>query len=177
MYFLVIRGAMQIWLFLMGRGSIGQMRHLSGFYALIGESSRHPPRAVNDRMALTCSCPTPFPHFNALLNHRWGCWCYNPVTSLCSGDICVLGEKTNQKKKKKTGVVAFLAPPDELEQAYCFRLFVFLKERWWHLIHHRGESPESKPFVLIPIVHKPDESLHSCLIRFKWVLLCALDWW
>lgn len=45
--------AMQIWLILMGRGSIGQMRHLSDFYALTGGESlpaTHPKRAVNDRL-------------------------------------------------------------------------------------------------------------------------------
>lgn len=37
----------------------------------------------------SCNCPTPFPHLNALLNHRWG-RCYNPVVCLWCGDICVL---------------------------------------------------------------------------------------
>lgn len=35
---------------------------------------------------LTCKCPTPFPHLNALSHHPQGC-CYNPVVRLWCGDI------------------------------------------------------------------------------------------
>lgn len=45
-------------------------------------------------MALTCNCPTPFPHLNALLNHRWGS-SYNPVVSLWCEHICALNWPKN----------------------------------------------------------------------------------
>lgn len=35
---------------------------------------------------LTCLCPTPFPHLNARLKHRWGRR-YNPAARLRCGDI------------------------------------------------------------------------------------------
>lgn len=70
-----------------------------------GGDSQQPPKEGRKRlsgdvwMALTCNCPTPFPHLNALLNHQWGC-CYNPVVCLWCGDICVLGWRRRGKKRE-----------------------------------------------------------------------------
>ena len=103
---------------------------------LVGKTPNSPPkegRRWPAWTALTCNCPTPFPHLNALSNHRRGCCCYNPVASLWCGDIW--GEKT--------GVVPLFFPAESDT----------ITRPLTHLLHRTAETskPSSALLVFIPL--------------------------